>query len=85
MEEDESTSDDDFVLSSPVKNTRSSSTKVSNSAKNSTKKVKVKEEEDEINEEDESQEYQCYYCGKMIVSLKNVKEHMREKHRRFHR
>ena len=83
MDEDESTSDDDFVLSSPSKGTRSSS-KVPNSAKNS-KKVKVKEEDEEINEEDETKEFQCYYCGKMIVSLKNVKEHMREKHRRFHR
>ena len=84
MEEDESTSDDDFVLSSPSKSTRSSS-KVPNSVKNSSKKVKVKEEDEEINEEDETKEFQCYYCGKMIVSLKNVKEHMREKHRRFHR
>ncbi len=32
----------------------------------------------------ENKEYQCYYCGMMIVSVKAVKDHMRAKHRRFH-
>merc|ERR550534_442770 len=39
---------------------------------------------EEIDEENDTKEYQCYYCGLMVVSVRNVKDHMREKHRRFH-
>ena len=41
---------------------------------------KVKDEEDT----NPNREFQCYYCGAMITGIKNVKEHMRDKHRRFH-
>jgi hypothetical protein len=33
---------------------------------------------------EDQEEYQCYYCGEMITSIKLVKDHMRQKHRRFH-
>lgn len=49
----------------------------------SSKRKAIKNEPFEYNEND-PKEYQCYYCGEMIISVKNVKDHMREKHRRFH-
>ncbi len=38
----------------------------------------------EVEDLNNPQEYQCYYCGTMIVSIVKMKDHMREKHRRFH-
>ena len=59
---------------------------VNSSSDKATAKKAVKSEADatEIDEENDTKEYQCYYCGLMIVSVRNVKDHMREKHRRFH-
>ena len=59
---------------------------VNSSSDKATAKKAVKSEAaaTEIDEENDTKEYQCYYCGLMIVSVRNVKDHMREKHRRFH-
>ena len=59
---------------------------VNSSSDKATAKKTVKSEAaaTEIDEENDTKEYQCYYCGLMIVSVRNVKDHMREKHRRFH-
>ena len=59
---------------------------VNSSSDKATAKKAVKSEAaaTEIDEENDTKEYQCYYCGLMIVSVRNVKDHMQEKHRRFH-
>ena len=37
----------------------------------------MKKEEDF---EDDTKEYQCYRCGEMIISVKKMKEHQKDKH-----
>jgi hypothetical protein len=54
-----------------------------NSNKNKLPKIKI-ETKTELEELEDQEEYQCYYCGEMITSIKLVKDHMRQKHRRFH-
>ena len=73
---DDDTSDEDFEIKTG---------KTVKTVTSKPKTTKIKEEVDDEDEEDVTKEYQCYYCGQMIISLKNVKEHMRDKHRRFHR
>ena len=69
--DDNNTSDEDYVENAPAKKRRRTTVK--------------KEKKDEENEAwNEAKEFQCYYCGQMIISLKNVKEHMKTNHKRFH-
>ena len=69
---------EDFILSDLHRDIKESDSESEIEDFNLKKKVKI-EEDDNPN-----REYQCYYCGAMIVGIKNVKEHMRDKHRRFH-
>jgi hypothetical protein len=86
-DDEDDTSDEDFEMKNNVaiKKQNNSNSEKNPGAKTRSSVTKIKEEGPEEDEEDETKEYQCYYCGTMIISVKNVKEHMKEKHRRFHR